>query len=97
MSNKSRKPDQSSETDRQNEGGREFGHVHEPTQAQQASMNSGQAGNVSENRPSHKNQGGLPIRHTYDQNLASQDSANPNLAEQPGRQGQKPNAEKKTA
>lgn len=97
MSNESRKPDQSSETDPLNEGGREFGHVHEPTQAQQASVNSGQAGNVPENRPSHKNQGGLPIRHTYDQNRATQGSANPNATEQSERQGQKPKAEKKTA
>jgi hypothetical protein len=58
---------------------------------------SGEADRMNENRPSHRNQGGLPIRHTYDQNRASQDSANPDLAEQPGRQGQKPNVEKKTA
>jgi hypothetical protein len=30
-----------------NEGGREFGHVHDPTQAQQASRNQGMADNSS--------------------------------------------------
>lgn len=29
------------EHERRNEGGREFGHVHQPTQAQQASLNQG--------------------------------------------------------
>jgi hypothetical protein len=32
-----------SEHERRNEGGREFGHVHQPTQAQQASKNRGLA------------------------------------------------------
>ena len=32
-----------SEHERRNEGGREFGHVHEPSQAQQASKNQGMA------------------------------------------------------
>ncbi|GGH01550.1 hypothetical protein [Silvibacterium dinghuense] len=31
------------EHERRNEGGREFGHVHQPTQAQQASRNEGLA------------------------------------------------------
>ncbi len=34
-----------SEHERRNEGGREFGHVHSPTQAQQASRNEGLAEN----------------------------------------------------
>lgn len=36
-------PDPASEHERRNEGGREFGHVHQPTQAQQASKNQGLA------------------------------------------------------
>jgi hypothetical protein len=45
--NKSANNNQSamSEHERRNEGGREFGHVHEPTQAQQASRNEGLADN----------------------------------------------------
>lgn len=34
-----------SEHERRNEGGRQFGHVHSPTQAQQASQNEGMAEN----------------------------------------------------
>jgi hypothetical protein len=38
------------EHERRNEGGREFGHIHSPTQAQQASRNEGLADNVMDNR-----------------------------------------------
>jgi hypothetical protein len=67
MTTESNKTAASSEHESKNEGGREFGHVHEPTQAQQASKNMGEADNPPMNRPSHRNQGGIPIRHTYDQ------------------------------
>jgi hypothetical protein len=36
-------PNTMSDHERRNEGGREFGHVHQPTQAQQASRNQGLA------------------------------------------------------
>ena len=35
-----------SEHEKKNEGGREFGHIHEPSQAQLASDNAGEADNV---------------------------------------------------
>jgi hypothetical protein len=72
MTNESKKPIPSSEHERKNEGGREFGHVHEPTQAQQASRNEGEAASEPQNRPSHLNQGGTQIRHTFDQNRAEE-------------------------
>jgi hypothetical protein len=40
------KPNAMSDHERRNEGGREFGHVHQPTQAQQASRNEGMAENT---------------------------------------------------
>jgi hypothetical protein len=42
-SHMSKQPDPIKEHERRNEGGREFGHVHSPTQAQQASRNEGVA------------------------------------------------------
>lgn len=45
MNSERKNPSGTSEHERKNEGGREFGHVHEPTQAQQASKNQGMAGN----------------------------------------------------
>ncbi|MGC2163263.1 MAG: hypothetical protein WA634_15245 [Silvibacterium sp.] len=45
MNSEPKNPNATSEHEKKNEGGREFGHVHEPTQAQQASKNQGQAGN----------------------------------------------------
>ena len=40
-----KQPDPVKEHERRNEGGRGFGHVHSPTQAQQASRNEGLAEN----------------------------------------------------
>ncbi len=45
MNSERKNPSGTSEHERKNEGGREFGHVHDPTQAQQASKNQGVAGN----------------------------------------------------
>jgi len=45
MSNEQKNPSSMSEHEKKNEGGRESGHVHDPTQAQQASRNQGLAGN----------------------------------------------------
>jgi hypothetical protein len=45
MTMEQKNPGTMSEHEKKNEGGREFGHVHEPTQAQQASRNQGLAGN----------------------------------------------------
>ena len=45
MNNEQKNPNPKSEHEKKNEGGREFGHVHDPTQAQQASKNQGHAGN----------------------------------------------------
>lgn len=44
-SHMSKQPDPVKEHERRNEGGREAGHVHSPTQAQQASRNEGLAEN----------------------------------------------------
>jgi hypothetical protein len=51
-----KQPDPVKEHERRNEGGRESGHIHSPTQAQQASRNEGLAENpntrtMKENRP----------------------------------------------
>jgi hypothetical protein len=43
MQSKSSPQSKVSEHEKNNEGGREFGHVHQPTQAEQASRNSGEA------------------------------------------------------
>jgi len=45
MNSENKNPSAKNEQEKKNEGGREFGHVHEPTQAQQASRNQGHAGN----------------------------------------------------
>jgi hypothetical protein len=45
MSSEQKNPAGMSEHEKKNEGGREFGRVHEPTQAQQASRNQGLADN----------------------------------------------------
>ncbi|MFT4112958.1 hypothetical protein [Silvibacterium sp.] len=42
------------EHERKNEGGREFGHVHQPTQAQQASLNQGLADQQAGKPPGEK-------------------------------------------
>lgn len=81
MTTEMNRKDASSMPERNDEGGREFGHVHEPTQAQQASRNMGLADNTPANRPSHRNQGGILIQHTYDQGQ--------NQAEDMRRQSQK--------
>lgn len=60
-------PNPRSEHERRNEGGREFGHVHDPTQARSASMNKGLADDRSTDRrhqqqaPAH--QGDSGTRH----------------------------------
>jgi hypothetical protein len=45
MNSEQKNPSGMSEHEKKNEGGRESGHVHEPTQAQQVSKNQGVAGN----------------------------------------------------
>ncbi|MBT9331947.1 hypothetical protein [Paracidobacterium acidisoli] len=56
MKEKTSKNTTVSEHEKNNEGGREFGHVHEPTQAQMASKNTGLADNSGQSDrqpPSH--------------------------------------------
>jgi hypothetical protein len=50
-SHMSKPSDQVKEHERRNEGGRESGHVHSPTQAQQASRNEGLAENPNTENP----------------------------------------------
>jgi hypothetical protein len=51
-------PSGMSEHEKKNEGGREFGHVHEPSQAQQASKNQGLADSKQrQNAPGHEQSG----------------------------------------
>ncbi len=97
MTNESKKPIPSSEHERKNEGGREFGHVHEPTQAQQASRNEGQVGSEPQNRPSHLNQGGTPIRHTFDLNQAEEKTAKEQNTPAQAPPDKAPKGERKTA
>jgi hypothetical protein len=47
MSSEQKNPSSSSEHEKKNEGGREFGHSHKPSQTQQASRNQGLADNQS--------------------------------------------------
>jgi hypothetical protein len=48
MNSEQKNPNATTEHEKKNEGGREYGHDNQPTQAQQASKNQGLAGNQSQ-------------------------------------------------
>ncbi|MFZ3214772.1 MAG: hypothetical protein WA192_01820, partial [Candidatus Acidiferrales bacterium] len=94
MNSEQKNPNATTEQETKNEGGREFGHVNQPTQSQQASKNQGLAGNQpqsGQHQGSNQQQSGSG----KEQGTGSQSNKPPGNATQ--EQKKEPQGERKSA
>jgi hypothetical protein len=91
-------PSGMSEHERKNEGGRESGHVHEPSQAQQASRNQGLADRTGDSRKQQQNAPGQQQSGSGShEGSSSQQGKPPGSTQQEPRKEHQGEREKRTA
>ena len=88
MSSQNKNPNVGNTQESKHEGGREFGHVHEPTQAQQASRNKGLAANQPSGNQQPKSEQPQHSGPGTDHRAESQQNKPPGNAPQGQRPGQ---------